>query len=98
MEKSELRIFAVGALVVSVFIYYQFIKKPWMISIHKENKTVMRLNYSSLEKCSEAGGELMREDKTIDRFTCSFKCRVADKNDMSRSPICKKICDAKGCR
>lgn len=81
-----------------VYAIYTYISKPWQLSLYGDGVTLMRLDYSSKEKCLSAGNSYYRDGNTqYKRFDCGYKCN-GNKSDLTTGQVCSPICDNYGCK
>jgi hypothetical protein len=84
-------------LVGSIFYFLWSNSTPWMLSLYRNNQTIMRIDYESKDACLSAGRSYL-SDQSADRIDCGYKCKSFNKVDLQSSPICESVCNDAGCR
>jgi len=94
------KIIIVLVILIALYGIYEYGNKSWQLSLYGEGVTLVRLDYNSKEACLSAGSSYYQDGSTqYKRFDCGYRCNyVGDKNDLTNSPTCSKICDAYGCK
>lgn len=87
-----------GVILLGIIFYFvRSNSKPWMLSLYRNNQTIMRIDYESKDTCLSAGRSYL-SDQSADRIDCGYKCTSFDKNNLQNSPLCETVCNNAGCR
>jgi len=96
--KNIKKLFILGAIILVVVIFLFYVNwKPWMLSIYRDDLTIMRIDYQSKDACLSAGRSYIA-DNSAERFDCGYRCSLFNKDNLQESPLCKIICNDAGCR